>query len=101
MFGKSDQQPNRRNPSEGTNRYSVPRVNFTALSNVEEIEIPSLKVLDNIVCIAQSKSISFEKVVFVGVQHILNTTASLFQALIQLGATPDKMYFSGKRSSGQ
>lgn len=36
-----------------------------------------------------------EKSVFIGVQHILASTATLFDALIKLGANPKNMFFSG------
>ena len=40
--------------------------------------------------------IDFSRVLFIGVQHIVATTASLFEAMIRLGADPEKMYFIGK-----
>lgn len=59
--------------------------------------IPKLKVLDTIVQTAKNQGLpNLDKTVFIGVQHLLETTATLFQALIDLGVPPHNMFFSGK-----
>ncbi len=58
---------------------------------------PELPVLNRIVDLASScQQINFENTAIVGVQHLLETTESLFQGLIDLGAKPENLFFSGK-----
>ncbi len=59
---------------------------------------PHLDVLDAIVkkVHASNNVPDLSKVVFIGTQHMLNTTGSLFEALIRLGANPAHMFFTGK-----
>lgn len=59
--------------------------------------IPKLEVLDTMVQLAQQLELpNLEKTAFIGTQHGLETTATLFQSLIQLGVKPHNMFFSGK-----
>lgn len=60
--------------------------------------IPQLEVLDKIVHIAkqQKEMPNLDKTVFIGVQHLLETTGTLFQSLVQLGVKPEHMFFAGK-----
>ena len=66
-------------------------------SSSAQSSIPNLPILNQMVKIANEQQlVDFSKTVVVGVQHILDTTASLFQSLIQLGVKKDRMYFMGK-----
>lgn len=58
-------------------------------------EIPKLKLLDTMVDTVKADC-NFKNTVFVGAQHILETTVTLFQKIIDLGADPKNMYFTGK-----
>lgn len=59
--------------------------------------VPQLEVLDAMVQLAQKEAMpNLDKTAFIGVQHALETTATLFQSLIQLGVKPYNMFFSGK-----
>lgn len=59
--------------------------------------IPKLEVLDTLVQDAQKLELpNLENTAFIGAQHGLETTATLFRALIQLGVQPRNMFFSGK-----
>lgn len=76
---------------------TLSQVLFYSSKNIIAQPIPRLELLDEIVEQAQKHDlVDFSQTLFVGVQHILETTATLFQALIRLGADPEKMYFSGK-----
>ena len=46
--------------------------------------------------VKEKKIADLSKVLFIGVQHKLETTASLFKAFIDIGADPKKMLFTGK-----
>jgi S-adenosylhomocysteine hydrolase len=63
--------------------------------------IPKLEVLDRItdLILAQQNLPNMNEIIFVGVQHILETTVTLFDALIKLGIQPQNMYFTGKSYS--
>lgn len=59
--------------------------------------IPKLEIIDTMVEIAkQHKLPSLSDIAFIGAQHKLETTASLFEAMIKLGAKPENMFFTGK-----
>lgn len=70
---------------------SLAKVNKTASKNI----IPDLPLLQSIVN-ATKNDINFEKTAFFGCQHLLETTGSLFDSLIKLGAKPENMFFTGK-----
>ncbi|MFA6038478.1 MAG: NAD(P)-binding domain-containing protein [Legionellales bacterium] len=61
-------------------------------------KFPRLLVLNQITARLRSakKLPDFEGTIFIGVQHLLKTTGSLFESLINLGAKPENMYFAGK-----
>lgn len=56
--------------------------------------IPKLKVLDDMVSIVQKMPIDFRKTVVFCVQHHLETTASLYEALLKIGV--NRIYSIGK-----
>lgn len=60
--------------------------------------VPRLKLLDDMVeTIQESGHLpDLSNTYFIGVQHMLETTVTLFDALIKLGVKPENMYFSGK-----
>lgn len=59
--------------------------------------IPFLPILDEIINIAKQQELpTLSNVAFIGAQHKLETTATLFQSLIKLGAKPENMFFTGK-----
>lgn len=59
--------------------------------------IPKLPIIDLMVEKAPKLLLpTLDKVAFVGVQHILETTATLFKGLIDLGVGPENMFFAGK-----
>lgn len=64
-------------------------------------DFPSLPVLNDIVetLRAHGRPGLFEGVGFVCVQHLLESTGSLIEALIQLGARPKDIFILGKRYS--
>lgn len=56
-----------------------------------------LPVIDKMVKLVKAQGLpDLSKTVVIGVQHMLETTACLFDALIELGIKPTNMYFSGK-----
>ena len=63
--------------------------------------IPQLALLNTIVekCNQTQLLSNLDNTIVVGVQHILETTVSLFDSLIRLGIRPHNMYFSGKSYS--
>ncbi len=67
-------------------------------STTTQQAIPQLEVLDKMVTLAkqQKEMPNLDKTVFIGVQHLLETTGTLFQSLMQLGAKPEHMFFAGK-----
>lgn len=68
-----------------------------ALYSTASSNIPRLEVLDKMVQSAKNQPLpNLDKTAFVGVQHLLETTATLFQSLIYLGVQPQNMFFSGK-----
>lgn len=60
--------------------------------------IPRLPLLDDMVAVVKKSGTlpDLSRTVFIGVQHMLETTVTLFDALISLGVQPQNMYFSGK-----
>lgn len=64
----------------------------------QQSHFPRLALLDQMEqdILASGNFISLEDTVFIGVQHLLFTTGSLFETLIRLGAKPENMYFAGK-----
>lgn len=72
--------------------FSHPRESCAA-SSVHDV--PSLPLLNLIVQVLHGK-IDFSKTAIVSVQHILETTASLFKAFIELGVRPERLYCIGK-----
>lgn len=62
-----------------------------------EHPIPCLEIMNKMVKIAKENNFpSFENIAFIGAQHKLETTASLLEAIIKLGANPKNMFFTGK-----
>lgn len=63
-----------------------------------EYKIPRLPIVDGMVSLVkQCKMLpDLGNTYFIGVQHILETTVTLFDALIEIGVKPENMYFSGK-----
>jgi|GEM_PF-1600716 len=72
--------------------------NKSTLFFTEKYKIPRLSLLDDMVATTQKNGSlpDLSRTVFIGVQHILETTVTLFDALIALGVLPSNMYFSGK-----
>lgn len=64
----------------------------------EKYKIPRLPLLDDMVAAVKKSGTlpDLSRTVFIGVQHMLETTVTLFDALIALGVSPSNMYFSGK-----
>lgn len=60
--------------------------------------IPKLPSVDQIVSqmVDARMCPDFSKTIVVGAQHILETTSTLFEALIRLGVNPGKIYLTGK-----
>lgn len=58
--------------------------------------VPHLPLIDEMVSIAQRHPIDLSHTVFIGVQHMLETTVTLFDGLIKLGVKPHNMFFTGK-----
>ena len=72
---------------------------FTAGSAAPEAahEIPNLETTDRIVQrVLASKEVDLSRTAIIGAQHVLETTGTLLRGLIQIGANPDLMWFSGK-----
>lgn len=71
---------------------------FGSLFQKKSYEIPHLPLLEDMVQLVKQFSLlpDLRDTIFIGVQHMLETTVSLFNALIALGAQPQNMYFSGK-----
>src|SRR3990167_5816584 len=63
-------------------------------SNTDHFKVPELKVLKDMVSIVRKMPIDFSKTVIFGVQHHLETTASLYGALQEIGIR--KIYSIGK-----
>jgi hypothetical protein len=63
-----------------------------------ETYFPHLPVLDKMVARLKEtrQAPDLKDVVFIGVQHLLKTTGSLFVSLTSLGARPENMFFAGK-----
>ncbi len=63
-----------------------------------ETYFPHLPVLDKMVARLKEtrQAPDLRGVVFIGVQHLLKTTGSLFVSLTALGARPENMFFAGK-----
>ncbi|MBA3723231.1 MAG: hypothetical protein H0W88_12635, partial [Parachlamydiaceae bacterium] len=62
-------------------------------------EIPKLPVIDaivNTILPVKGHLGDLESTVVIGVQHMLETTATLFKGLIDIGINPKNMYFIGK-----
>lgn len=87
--------------------YSLPIANnltlrSTAIPQQEEKLLgPRLPVLEAIYqkIMASGTPPNFENVIFVCGQHLLNTTVSLFEFLIRLGAKPENIFVVGKSYS--
>jgi hypothetical protein len=60
--------------------------------------IPVLPILDRMVSLVRENQLvpNPKRIGMIGVQHMLETTASLFYAFMQLGLDPKKMFFTGK-----
>ena len=59
--------------------------------------IPSLAIMDEMLQLARQHELpTLDKIAFIGAQHKLETTATLFKAIIDLGAKPKNMFFTGK-----
>jgi len=83
-----------------SNQYEV-TVNqsfFKPKEKNKEYPIPQLELLDDMVATVKDKHIlpDLSNTIFIGVQHILETTVTLFDSLIAIGIKPENMYFSGK-----
>lgn len=72
-------------------------VQHRLFSNIAMHPIPSLDLINRIVTtVKQHSLLSLENTAFIGTQHKLETTATLFKAMIALGANPSCMIFTGK-----
>jgi len=91
MFGSRNNSP-----SQSETAVSAPRLTSQLFPSTKAHTAPKLELLDALVNIGSSKGINFKNTLFVGVQHILETTATLFQSLISLESQPERMFFSGK-----
>ena len=70
---------------------------YSSTKPIKSRPIPRLKIIDEMVELAnQHKLPSLSDIAFIGAQHKLETTASLFEAIIKLGAKPENMFFTGK-----
>ena len=64
------------------------------------LPIPKCEVIDKLVEILHANKLDdMSKTAFIGVQHMLETTLSLFEGLIRCGAKADHMFFTGKSYS--
>jgi S-adenosylhomocysteine hydrolase len=82
--------------SQRTNGGVPPKTH--AFFPAEDYKIPKLPLLDDMVGIIKTRGglPDLSKTVFIGVQHMLETTVTLFDAIIALGVKPENMFFSGK-----
>lgn len=77
--------------------FFKPYLNQSRLYSSAPYPIPQLPVLDKLVDLAQNRALpNLDRTVIIGVQHLLETTATLFQSLIKLGIKPENMFFAGK-----
>ena len=59
--------------------------------------IPFLPILNEIIKISKKQALpALSNIAFIGAQYKLETTATLFQSLIKLGAKPENIFFTGK-----
>lgn len=87
--------PKAKSPQEKIRFFSSGK-NFYAHINYE---IPKLPVIDAMVenVLTKKKHLGdVENTVIIGVQHMLETTGTLFKGLIDIGIKPSNMYFIGK-----
>lgn len=62
--------------------------------------IPKCEVIDKLVeSLTADKLNNINTTAFIGVQHMLKTTLSLFEGLIRCGVQPKHMFFTGKSYS--
>lgn len=65
--------------------------------NLKPHPIPKLEIMDQMVARTKEHKLpSLSNIAFIGAQHKLETTATLFKAMIELGAKPENMFFTGK-----
>jgi S-adenosylhomocysteine hydrolase len=75
---------------------------FTTQANdktpIEPHPIPQLKEIDEMVAMAKATPglPDLSNTMMIGVQHMLETTTTIFEGYIKLGFNPRNMYFSGK-----
>jgi hypothetical protein len=72
-------------------------VSFSSLSNPTNL-VPKLPLLDKMAKLARENGLEDQsKTILIGVQHLLPTTATFFDTLIDgLGLKPSHMFFAGK-----
>lgn len=58
-----------------------------------------LPVLNSVLGVVQQEVPKLNRIAFVCVQHLLDSTLDIFEALIQLGAKPDNIFLLGKHYS--
>ncbi|KYQ92837.1 hypothetical protein DLAC_05421 [Tieghemostelium lacteum] len=89
------QQINQLQPDE---KKKVPLSNTQAFFAPKDYTIPRLVLLDDMVALFKHENFlpNLENTLLIGVQHILETTVTLFDSLHALGLPYENMYFSGK-----
>lgn len=66
-------------------------------SKTKGYPIPKLQLIDDMVEVASNHKLpNLSNTAFIGVQHMLETTVTLFDGLIKLGVKAQNMYFTGK-----
>lgn len=74
---------------------------FSVFSSKKQTELhptPNLPLIDSLVAsyLNRGCGANLERVAVIGVQHILETTATLFRGIIQLGVKPGNIFLTGK-----
>lgn len=84
--------------SSNNKQYELYRRNENDFFKVADYPIPKLPVIDDIVKLVKQSNLlpNLNKTAIIGVQHVLETTVTLFDGLIEFGIKPENMYFSGK-----
>src|SRR5690242_9062180 len=81
------------------NRFAQRSLRHRFFNTSPSIEIPNLPVINNIVAQVErnrKKFPDFSQVGLVGIQHFVESTATLIQAMIRLGVNPQNICLTSK-----
>ena len=98
LFDQNNRPKRNSNAAQESDSLAQHQSIFFKLPSSVEYKIPKLTLLTEMVSAVKNSQMlpDLSNAMFIGVQHVLETTVTLFDSLKDLGVKYENMYFSGK-----